>query len=249
LARAVLLGSGGWIPTSRRETCCAYLRNGDWILLIDAGTGVQRLVENPELLAGVESIDIVLTHFHLDHVAGLSYLPALPVGPTIWGPGERLTGTPTAEILGRLFGSPLFAATVSDIAAGVHEIPEDPFEVASLPLSTRVQRMHTDPTLALRIGDWLTYCTDTAADSGNAEFAMGSRLLFHEAWYAEDSTEDETHSASGEAGRIAAAAGVGELVLIHVNPLQQSDDELAAPARAQFPNTAVGLDLAPLDDD
>ena len=24
----MLLGSGGWIPTTRRETCCAFLRKG-----------------------------------------------------------------------------------------------------------------------------------------------------------------------------------------------------------------------------
>jgi ribonuclease BN (tRNA processing enzyme) len=241
-----LLGSGGWIPTSRRETCCAYLRDGERVLLIDAGTGLQRLVEEPELLAGAESLDIVLTHFHLDHVAGLSYLPALPLRPVIWGPGEALTGGATTAILDRLFGSPLFAATLDGIAAEVREIPGGGFEVASFELSSRVQRLHTDPTLALRIGDALTYCTDTAADPGNADFARGSRLLFHEAWYAQDSTDDETHTAAGEAGRIAREAGVDGLVLIHVNPLQRSDEQLAGAARAEFPNASVGEDLAPL---
>jgi ribonuclease BN (tRNA processing enzyme) len=242
---AILLGSGGWIPTSRRETCCAYLREGDRVLLIDAGTGVQRLVEDPELLEGVGSVDIVLTHFHLDHVAGLSYLPALPARPTIWGPGEALSGTPTAAILGRLFGSPLFGAELDDIAA-VREVPAAPFEVRPFQISTRVQRLHTDPTLALRIGDALTYCTDTAADQGNADFARGGRLLLHEAWYDGASTDDPTHTAAGEAGRIARDAGVDELVLIHVSPLQRSDDELTRAARAEFPNVRVGEDLAAL---
>jgi ribonuclease BN (tRNA processing enzyme) len=216
------------------------------VLLIDAGTGVQRLVEDPELLEGVGSVDIVLTHFHLDHVAGLSYLPALPARPTIWGPGQTLVGAPTAEILDRLFGSPLFGAVLSEIAAAVHEIPVEAFEVGSFAISSRVQRLHTDPTLALRIGDALAYCTDTAADPGNADFAAGSRLLLHEAWYAEASTDDETHTAAGEAGRIARDAGVDRLVLIHVNPLQRSDDELAAAARAEFPEASVGQDLVPL---
>jgi ribonuclease BN (tRNA processing enzyme) len=243
---AVLLGSGGWIPTSRRETCCAYLREGDHVLLIDAGTGVQRLVEDPELLAGAERLDIVLTHFHLDHVAGLSYLPALPLRPTLWGAGETLAGAPTAAILGRLFGSPLFAATLEDVSASVREIQSGAFEIGPFAISTRVQRLHTDPTLALRIGDALTYCTDTAADPGNVGFAQGSSLLLHEAWYAEASTDDETHTAAGETGRIARQAGADRLVLIHVNPLQDSDEELAIPARAEFPNASVGEDLVAL---
>jgi ribonuclease BN (tRNA processing enzyme) len=242
----LLLGSGGWIPTSRRETCCAYLRRGDRVLLIDAGTGVQRLVENPRLLAGANRLDIVLTHFHLDHVIGLSYLPALPVPPTIWGAGEALAGAPTAAILDRLFGSPLFAATPDEIADAIHEIPAAPFELGPFPISTRIQRLHTDPTLAVGIGEALTYCTDTAADTGNADFAEGSRLLLHEAWYAQASTDDQTHSAAGEAGRIARQAGVERLVLIHVNPLQRSDEELLGPATDEFRNASVGVDLAPL---
>src|SRR5687767_10317490 len=104
----LLLGSGGWIPTSKRETCAAFVRHGPHVLLIDAGTGIQRLVEQSDLLAGVESVDIVLTHFHLDHVVGLSYLPALalPEPPTIWGAGKRLAGVPTGSVLERLLGPP-----------------------------------------------------------------------------------------------------------------------------------------------
>jgi ribonuclease BN (tRNA processing enzyme) len=245
MASAILLGSGGWIPTSRRETCCAYLRDGDRALVIDAGTGIQRLIERQELLDGVERLDIVLTHFHLDHVAGLSYLPALPVVPTVWGPGALLYDRRTEEILGRLLGHPLFAATPGELTAGIHEVPDGPFEIGPFRLATRAQLLHTDPTLALRIGDTLTYCTDTAADRGNEEFAAGSRLLFHEAWYAQDSTADQTHSAAGEAGRIAAAAGVERLVLIHVSPLLALDAELAEAAQADFANTTVGEDLVP----
>jgi hypothetical protein len=36
----LLLGSGGWIPTTKRETCFAFIREGSHFLLIDAGTGV-----------------------------------------------------------------------------------------------------------------------------------------------------------------------------------------------------------------
>lgn len=245
---ALLLGSGGWIPTSRRETCCAYLRDSGHAMLIDAGTGVQRLVENPELLAGVESLDIVLTHFHLDHVAGLSYLPALPLQATLWGPGEVLAGASTAALVGRMFGSPLFGARLEQITAEIREVPSAAFELGPFALSSRVQRLHTDPTLALRIGDALAYCTDTAADPGNASFAEGAELLLHEAWHAGSSTDDETHSAAGEAGRIARDASVERLVLIHINPLGGSDDEVVAAARVEFPHVSVGEDLVPLWD-
>jgi ribonuclease BN (tRNA processing enzyme) len=243
---ALLLGSGGWIPTSRRETCCAYLRQGEHALLIDAGTGIQRLVEDPSLLQGVGRLDIVLTHFHLDHVAGLGYVPALPLLPIVWGPGEALYKASTATILGRVIGPPLFGAALDEVVDSVGELSVGRLELGPFALSSREQRLHTHPTLALRIGDELTYCTDTAADPGNAEFAAGSALLLHEAWYAKDSTDDETHSAAGEAGRIARDAGVERLVLIHLNPLQRSDEELLMAARAEFRDVAVGEDLLTL---
>ena len=246
--QGVLLGSGGWIPTSRRETCCALLRAGEHALLIDAGTGVHRLLERPELLAGVDHVDIVLTHFHLDHVVGLAYLPALPLAEpaTLWGPGELLVGAPTRSILERLLGSPFFSAPLDAVASVVGEIPASPFEIGPFDLATRVQKLHSEPSLALRVGDAVTYCTDTAPDPGNVAFASGSHVLLHEAWYAEESSHDGNHSAGGDAGRIAREAGVERLVLVHVNPLQDSDEELAESARGEFPDTEVGADLVPI---
>ena len=251
MARAMeglLLGSGGWIPTSRRETCCAFLRQGSDVLLIDAGTGIQRLLERPDLLIGAERVDILLTHFHLDHVVGLSYLPALPLPepPVIWGPGEVLAEISTRSILKRLLGPPLFSAPFGAIASAVREIRAQGLEVGPFRIATRVQKLHLEPTLALRIGDSLTYCTDTAPDPGNVAFAAGSRVLLHEAWYAQDSSDDGNHSAGGDAGRIAREAGVDRLVLIHVNPLQESDEVLAASAAKEFPAVEVGVDLAPI---
>jgi ribonuclease BN (tRNA processing enzyme) len=248
----VLLGTGGWIPTTRRETCCAFLRAGSQVLLIDAGTGVQRLVERPDLLEGVESVDIVLTHFHLDHVVGLSYLPALslPEPPRIWGPGQLLTGSSTRSILERLLSPPFSSAPLGATASDVREIPmQEAFEVGPISVATRVQKLHAGSTLALRIEDSLTYCTDTAPDPGNVAFAAGTCLLLHDAWYAQESSDDGNHSAGGDAGRIAREAGVDHLVLIHVNPFQESDEALAASAAREFPDVHVGVDLEalPLD--
>jgi ribonuclease BN (tRNA processing enzyme) len=244
----ILLGSGGWIPTSRRETCCALIREGPRVLLIDAGTGIQRLVEHPELLAGVEGVDIVLTHFHLDHVVGLSYLPALqlPERPTIWGAGQLLAGVSTRSLLERFLSPPIFAAELGEIASAVREITPDGLETDSFRIQTRIQRFHADPTLALRIGDVLTYCTDTAPDPGNVDFATGSRVLLHEAWYGRETSDDGNHSAGGDAGRIAREADVERLMLIHINPLQQSEEPLAESASQEFQRAEVGVDLGPI---
>jgi len=217
-------------------------------LVIDAGTGLSRLVENAELLEGVRTLDIVLTHFHLDHVVGLAYLPALPLSepPRIHGPGKRLYGVPTGEILGRLLGPPLFALDVPELASGVEEIGEGDCAAGPFELRGRIQRRHNDPTLALRLDDALTYCTDTAYDPGNIDFAKGSRVLCHEAWYSEDAPREEsTHSSSRQAAEVAREAEVERLVLIHIRP-GADESPLEAEAGSVFARSMVGADLVSL---
>jgi len=90
----------------------------------------------------------------------------------------------------------------------------------------------------------LTYCTDTAPDPGNIGFAAGTQALLHDAWYAQATSDDGNHSAGGDAGRIAREAGAKRLVLIHINPLQESDEALAESAHREFAGAEVGVDLA-----
>jgi ribonuclease BN (tRNA processing enzyme) len=243
----ILLGSGGWMPTSERETAALYVRRGDHVLLVDAGTGLHRLVQQPELLRGAERVDIVLTHFHLDHVIGLSYLPglALAAKPFVWGPGKALYDAPTRRVLARLVGAPLFAAEIEELTTDVGDIDGERLRLPSFEVRCRRQDRHAPPTLALRVDDVFSYCTDTAYDPGNVEFAKGSALLLHEAWYSDD-RDDPGHTSAGQAAAIARAAGVGRLVLIHVNPLGRSTEDLVRAAQEVFPNAEVGSDLASL---
>lgn len=242
-AELVLLGSGGWIPTDRRETCCAIVRNGAHALVIDAGTGLRRLCWDSELLDGVTSLDLLLTHFHLDHVTGLGFAPALPLRPRIWGPGALLYGEPTVDVIGRLLASPLFSGPLDAVCTAAEDVPEGGLDIGGLDVRVRVQERHSAPTLAVRIGDFVCYCTDTAADPGNADFARGSQLLCHDAWFtAERPADVDFHTSGAEAGELAAEAGVDELILIHLPPAPALADEVAAEARAAFGRTTPGSD-------
>jgi hypothetical protein len=149
-------------------------------------------VEDDALLDGVRELEIVLTHFHLDHVVGLAYLPALglPRAPRLHGPGRWLYDQGTAALLDRLVGPPLFVG-VGQLVSDIGEIRPEGLSVGPFEIAARVQEHHTGPTLALRLGNLLTYCTDTAFDAGNVDFARGSRVLVHEAWYTEDAPSGE----------------------------------------------------------
>ena len=64
-------GTAGYHPSEERHTSCYYIP--ELSLLLDAGTGIFRLTA--ELLADPrESVDIWLSHAHLDHVVGLTFL-------------------------------------------------------------------------------------------------------------------------------------------------------------------------------
>jgi ribonuclease BN (tRNA processing enzyme) len=224
-----------------------YVREGEQVLLIDAGMGVGRLFAEPELLDGVSRVDVVLTHWHLDHVAGLGFLTLHDAGikPRVWAPGAAVMGAPAAELLGDVLGPPFFSRSAESARAhfaDIRDVEEGEVEIGGFTLRLRVQRRHSTPTLAIRYGDVFALCTDTGYDEGNVEFARGVGVLLHEAVYPADRCPDEWHSAAGDAARIAAAAEAGRLVLIHIDPGLSDEERLAAHARAHFARSEVGRD-------
>ncbi len=241
--RARLLGSAGWIPTGTRECCCCLVRDGDEALAIDAGTGLRRLVSDPGLLDGVERLHILLTHWHLDHTSGLIYIPALGVPVEIWG------RPPALELVHRLLGPPFLLSTPDNLTEGievVHDLELPGARIGSFEVRLRGQPLHPETSYAVRIGDDLAYCTDTAYDEANVDFVRGVRVLAHEAMHAGATTDDPTHTAAGDAARLAAEAGVERLVLIHTHPFLRDDEELLVHARPIFPAAEVGRDLLEL---
>ncbi len=247
LQRLIILGGGGWFPAHGRQTACALLRDGDSAIMIDAGTGVGRLVERPELLDGIQRLDILLSHFHLDHVSGLAYLPALELcrDTTVWGPGQSLYGTPTAKLLERMSTEPFNPVPLPDQHIEVRDLPAGEIELAGTRIQTRRQDRHSAPSLGFRFDDLLTWVTDTAYDEATAGFASGCRMLAHEAWFTSDQPRNPTiHSSALEAARIAAAAEIGRLLLIHAPPFEPSVEQLAIEAQTVFPRSLMAHDGA-----
>jgi ribonuclease BN (tRNA processing enzyme) len=240
-----ILGGGGWFPAHDRHTACALLRHGDTAIMIDAGTGVGRLVERPELLDGVERLDILLTHFHLDHVAGLAYLPAVGLcgETTVWGPGALLYGTPTHTLLDSVSREPFHPVPLEDQEILVRDIPNRELELAGVRVASRRQDRHSAPTLGFRFDDTLAWITDTAYDPGSAPFAAGCATLAHEAWFPAQAPRNvDIHSAAADAARVAIDAGIEQLLLIHLPPFEQSLDPIVDEARSYVPLAEPALD-------
>ena len=241
-----ILGAGGWLPAYGRQTASAVLRNGDEAVMIDAGTGIARLIEQPDVLAGVNRLHILLTHFHLDHIAGLAYLPALGFcdDTTLWGPGRLLYDATTESVLSAVSHEPVHPVPLEEQDIQVRDIPGGELELAGMRITTRRQDRHSAPSLALRFDDDLTWITDTAFDPASAGFAQGSRLIAHEAWFTRGSVRNaDIHSAAHEAAEVAAQASCERLLLIHLPPFQESLDALVAEAQAVVADVTPARDV------
>jgi ribonuclease BN (tRNA processing enzyme) len=156
-----------------------------------------------------------------------------------------IAGASSLDLVHRLLDPPFLlgdAGEVDALVGSVRELEPPGAEIGPFRVDVRLQAKHPSPTLALRVNVVLAHCTDTGYDEENVEFVRGVRVLLHEAFHAADTTNDEGHTAAGEAGRLAAAAGVGRLVLIHPGPLTTDEEALLSFARRHFSATELGRD-------
>lgn len=194
-------------------------RDGYWLVdCADSPIGrLQRAGLDPLTTRGV-----IITHFHPDHVYGLSaYLLGLfmladgqprSIPLPIYARAEVL---PLVRDMIALFSAQSWVAPLSlafheiapEVGAPVAE--DDDFTVTAAPAQ------HSIPSIALRFalrdtGRAFVYSGDTFPCPEVETLAHGATLLFHEA-----TDSDKNHTRPGAAGALAARAGVGRLVLIH----------------------------------
>ena len=212
--RVEFLGTSGFHPTERRHTSCLVLPEIG--VVFDAGTGMFRL---PSRLQ-TDEISIFLSHAHLDHIVGLTYLlPSLIMGSiasaTVYGmPGSL------AAIRDHLFAEPVFPV----------ELPYTFVELdgpVRLPDGGRLTfrpQSHPGGSLGYRI-DWparsMAYITDTTADPDDVEFIRGVDLLIHECNFTDDLHDLAVrtgHSHTTPVCLLARNAGVQRLVMTHFDP-------------------------------
>lgn len=238
------LGTTGYHPCDRRHTACYFIPEAG--LVLDAGSGIYRL---PSLIE-TDSLDIVLSHAHLDHVVGLTFLLDIlfqrPVERVrIWGEQEKLDAIRT-----HLFDDLIFPVQLDaewcPIAAG------QTINVGCGGVLRAFPLQHPGGALGYRI-DWgdgpsLAYVTDTVGDveAEYVEIIRRCDLLVHECYFRDECrgwAEKTGHTWTSRAAEVARHSETQQLLLVHINPLEQGDDpvDLAA-ARAIFPATTVAED-------
>lgn len=261
------LGSMGWIPVRGYHTCCYCLEYKETLIVFDAGTGMARFDEpkGQEILSRYDKILLLLSHYHLDHVAGLIYIPHFFKGKEVHiaGPGESIYGRSAKHILTNLITPPYFGRPLLEFPMKLtcYDLGVGSIKIAGITIDTILQE-HSDPSVGIKIDNKVCYLTDTVCTASTADFACNCRLLLHETWFdtqdyreltqqAQSSSPSpqaqkalKSHSSVRQVAETALRAPVEQLVLIHLNPSYETKRLLSMErdAREIFLNSLLAKD-------
>lgn len=250
MSKLIVLGSSNAVPTPGHENTHLALVTPSRTVLIDcASNPIVRLEQ-----AGIELdsfSDLILTHFHPDHVAGVPLLLM-----DLWLTGRRkplniyglhYTLDRVEKMMG-LFGweawpnffTVNFCRVPADEMALVLDYPE--LRVYASPAK------HFLPNMALRFElkseqKKLAYSCDTEPTPALFNLVRGVDLLLHEA-----AGPFTGHSSASQAGDLAQRAGVGALYLIHYPTGRYASGDLVAEAQTRFQGeTRLAVDFMEID--
>jgi len=257
------LGTEGWIPANGQETICFAFFVGDEMVLLDAGTGVSRLIELSRTIfrhtwPDIKRAHIFVSHYHFDHIVGLFWLRAILKGKsvTVYAPGQTSYGRPAKEILGDFFQKPFSPRPLEEIIPDVtvREVEPPGLNVAiggrKVKIGVKANPAHSDPSVSFRFDDLFAFVTDTPPEDSTIEFIRGVKVLLHEAYFdsferysgEDDTLETHTggpHAGSFGAGLVAKRAGIQRLYLMHHNPESTMLEALNA---AKLVSEHLGID-------
>ncbi len=218
MARLTILGSAAIVPDTEHDNTHMVLEGDESVILIDCGSNpiarMQKVGIHHEDVS-----DMILTHFHPDHVLGV---PILLNNMWLLGRRRALRVYGLHHCLNRVEDMMLMFTWdewPDFFPVAFHKVLErdnqlllenNDFRITSWPVK------HYVPTIGLRIENKRTgfvtaYTCDTAPTPSLIKLGRDADLLIHE------STGEEPlgHSSARQAGETATEAGAKRLVLIH----------------------------------
>jgi ribonuclease Z len=236
MARLIFLGTSNAISGEDHENTHMVFVGEKKTVLIDCPNSPFLRFQK----VGVDSnqlSDLILTHFHPDHVSGV---PQLLMNMWLMGRSQPLNVFGLAYTIDRIenlmdlynwtkwpgFYPVRFYRLPEDALDPV--IDSDEFHIYSSPMQ------HLIPSIGLRIEftpskKTMAYSSDTEPCKHLIKLAGGADVLVHEATGAQ-----KGHSSASQAGETARLAGVGSLYLIHYPTGQFATGNPVAEAREQF---------------
>ena len=196
-------------------------------VVLDAGTGMFRVRD----LIETDTLDIFLTHVHLDHCIGLTFLYDVFYEKQLSRVTVHVDGQKIAAIKEHLYSDSLFPVEPN---FDFQPFGRQPIELCDGSTLKTIPLEHPGGCLGFRL-DWpdrnLAYITDTTAhvDADYVTAISGIDTLIHECYFPdgwEDKAELTGHSCLTPVAQVAAKANAKSLYLVHVNPLDESETPL-----------------------
>ena len=246
---ACVIGSGTGIPNPRRRPPALVLRFEGYLLLFDCGAGtIWALAE-----AGLDFRDldcIWLSHFHPDHTGDLA--------PLLFAARSPLYGRKKPLLIGGASGLKQFYRRLSEVYGrwielepallSLKEIEPTDATTINLPFGKlyTMAMAHTNESLGYRLetldGLVVSYSGDTDYCSNAVALGRDADLFFCECSFP-DHLKVEGHLSPRWAGRIAREARCKRLVLIHLYPVCDETDVIAACRRDYSGDVVVAEDF------
>ena len=248
-------GTRGSIPVPGRNTLvyggntpCVELRTSDnKIIIFDAGSGIRKLgIELAENYNLDEEINIIISHYHWDHIQGIPFfLPLYDKNRKLIFHGLTINGNDISEILSNQMNRNYFPIRIDEVSANVYYKQinfNSSYYINGIKIET-FKANHSTPTLAFRIteGDkCFVYMTDNELNfdsNGNSieelnkeliDFCRGCDYLIHDTMYDESQLFNKRgwgHSSNILLANFSILAGVKNLILFHYNP-DYTDDKI-----------------------
>ncbi len=252
-SRLVVLGTRGSIAVSGMDfvryggntTAFALVVGDETVAFVDAGTGL--LAYRNHGLSLARSVNIFLTHYHWDHLQGLSMFDA------IWAEDGEIVihgpGGPEHSLV-EVIAPPWFPVPLADATAVRYETVSRPVEVHGL-LITPFLVEHPQGAFGYRVDGpsaSLAIVTDheagTGRDAAIVEAIHGVDVLIHDAQYQPDEIAQRRgwgHSTWVDAVIAAEISGARRLLLTSLDPRSTDGDvdRMLRSAQERFPETDV----------
>ena len=219
-------------------------------VIFDAGTGMYRVRD----LIQTETLDIFMSHVHLDHSIGLTFLYDILFEKPVNQVTVHVAEDKIETIRNHLYSQQLFPVQPNFELRALKV--DGSIKVGDGASLTAIPVEHPGGCHAFRL-DWpnhsMAYVTDTVADEAAPyvnEIADVDTLI-HECYFP-DGWEDKAlltgHSCLTPVARVAKAARAKRLFLVHINPLDESPAPLdLASVKSIYAEMRVAEDLQVID--